>query len=49
MYERVSIQVQISLTEIQQVPQQPNHVCLSVWVANYINAEGRGESNEVMG
>lgn len=29
----VSIQVQISLTEIQWFPQQPaNHVCLSVWL-----------------
>lgn len=42
----VSIQVQISLTEIQWFPQQPaNHVCLS----DYINTEGRGESNEVTG
>lgn len=29
----VSIQVQISLTEIQWFPQQPaNHVCLSGWL-----------------
>lgn len=46
----VSIQVQISLTEIQWFPQQPaNHVCLSGWLTDYINTEGRGESNEVTG
>lgn len=34
MYKQgVSIQVQISLTEIQWFPQQPaNHVCLSGWL-----------------
>lgn len=37
----VSIQVQISLTEIQWFPQQPaNHVCLAGWLYKYWG-EGR--------